>query len=136
MRLALFHPDWAARSCDDCKKYIYNDDGTVTTKTGPDGRTKLPVLRPEGTVTPCWQCPKIPEGVLPKSENAIELNAKNRTAFRHYKECRAVGRFPDDPIVLRNAAVIREIYDQCEASRWDSLSVALLRISALSIEDR
>jgi hypothetical protein len=40
------------------------------------------------------------------------LNDINREAYRHYSECRATGSFPDDPIVRRNAALIRAQEDQ------------------------
>ena len=42
-------------------------------------------------------------------------------AYRHYMECKAVGRFPDDPIVRRNAGIIRRIEDAQERSRTDYL---------------
>jgi hypothetical protein len=100
----------------------------MTMKSGPDGKTKLPVLRPEGTVTPCWKCPKIPVGSLPKPENAVELSAHNREAWHHYLECRAVGVFPDDPIVRRNAAAIREVYDLVETTRWQTLTTAVMML--------
>jgi hypothetical protein len=35
----------------------------------------------------------------------------------HYQECRAVGQFPDDAIVRRNAAIIRAATDAAEAQQ-------------------
>jgi hypothetical protein len=49
----------------------------------------------------------------------LTLSDINRDAYRHYRECRATGNFPDDPIVRRNAALIREQEDQ--ASHHDAV---------------
>jgi hypothetical protein len=65
--------------------------------------------------TPCHKCPKIPASAPAKSrEHAVELSDKNYQAWQHYLECRAVGVFPDDPIVRRNAKVLREVYDEAD----------------------
>lgn len=45
------------------------------------------------------------------------LNEANRTCFEHYKECKAVGQFPNDPVVRRNAAVIRDVEERYEQIR-------------------
>jgi len=39
-------------------------------------------------------------------DNQATLSDRNVQAYQHYLECKAVGRFPDDPIVARNAAAI------------------------------
>lgn len=71
-----------------------------------------PVERPKGIPTPCSTCPKIPLGVVPEPRNATDLSAKNWLAYRHYLENRAVNSFPHDPIVRRNAALIRMVEDE------------------------
>lgn len=38
-------------------------------------------------------------------------------AYRHYMTCRAVGKFPDDPIVGRHAMFIRSVEDVVERER-------------------
>ena len=65
-------------------------------------------------------------------ENPIELSAANEQAFQHYKECRAVGVFPNDPIVKRNAAAIRSIQDLAERRqrREDISEMAVLMLNA------
>ncbi len=99
-------PEWG-RSCSDCVKWVFDDGGKVSMRAG------LPVLRPKGSPTPCQKCPKIPASVPEKiRENAIELSDKNAQAWQHYLECRAVGAFPDDPIVRRNARILRDVYDE------------------------
>ena len=41
------------------------------------------------------------------------LSPENEQVWEHYRECRAVGQFPDDPLVRRHAALIRETEDEC-----------------------
>lgn len=61
---------------------------------------------------PCYSCPKIPEhGDGARPGLAVELTDRNWEAYSHYLECKAVGSFPDDPIVRRNAAIIRSVED-------------------------
>lgn len=105
MWLLFAHPEVAGRSCHDCHTWLYDGDGKITQRAGK------PVRRPLGVITPCVNCPKIPDGVVKDWHNAESLTEKNSAAFVHYIECRAVGRFPDDPIVARNAAVIRKVMD-------------------------
>ena len=43
-------------------------------------------------------------------------------AYIHYLECKAVGNFPDDPIVRRNARLIQQVVDHAnEQKRVDEL---------------
>jgi hypothetical protein len=68
--------------------------------------------RPKGVRPPCSYCPKQPLDVPERGRcpaTAVELSAKNWRAYQHYLECAAVGQFPDDAIVRRNAAIIRRI---------------------------
>jgi hypothetical protein len=60
----------------------------------------------------------VPPGTAaPGPEHAVELSAELRQAVRFYRECRAVGRFPDDPLVRWCAAAIRAAEDHCERVR-------------------
>lgn len=105
MWLVLLHPEVAARPCGDCRKYQYDDRGPG--RMGPRmGRRGNPLPRPPGTPPPCWMCPKIAPGDDPRPENAQELSPHNERAYWHYLECRAVGHFPDDPLVRSHAAVV------------------------------
>lgn len=45
-------------------------------------------------------------------ENAVELSEANKLAVLHWRECKAVGEFPDDELVRRHAAVIQSVYDE------------------------
>lgn len=70
------------------------------------------MTRDRGELPPCKTCPKIPKGDEPFPHNAQELSDKNWKAYQHWRECRAVGNFPDDAIVRRNAAIIQAIHDE------------------------
>jgi hypothetical protein len=108
VKLLLLHPEVAGRSCADCQTYLYYDRGP--NDFGPRcERGGKPQRRPKGTGPPCAWCPKIFPGDDPAPPNAQDLTPLNEQVYRHYRECRAVGRFPADPVVARNAAVIREV---------------------------
>lgn len=85
---------------------MYRDAGP---KFGPRvERAGKPVRRLPTQPTPCRHCPKIPPGVEPKPENAVELSEKNTRAYLFHLECAAVGSFPADAIVARNARLIAD----------------------------
>lgn len=77
-------------------------------------RFGLPVLRPLSIPTPCRFCPKIPADKDKTPEHAVELSDRNWRAYAHHMECRAVNSWPDDPIVRRNARIIRALLDEVD----------------------
>lgn len=86
------------------------------------GHAREKVPNPTGA-TPCATCPKIPpEAPQRNAAYALEMSERNWLAWRHNRECAAVGRFPDDPIVRRNAAAIAEVLRRVEDVRWTFLS--------------
>lgn len=110
-------PHLTTFSCDDCRTYwIDIQDGEVArhpqtkeslTREGPPPCEikDLAIVCPIGH----WQKPR-------------RLSEKNRLALEHYHECRAVGQFPDDPLVRRHARVIEWGYAvakeyKCQNSR-------------------
>lgn len=108
MRLILSHPQVAFRDCTLCQKYVYDEaTGRAVQHPPHSGR---PVPRPPNAPPPCriagLGCPK------GTPEDPLILSEINRAAWQHYRECRATGNFPDDPIVRRNAAIIRAVEDQ------------------------
>lgn len=113
MRLILLHTDVSGRSCADCVKYLYNDRGPGKFGERLERKGK-PIQRPRGVVTPCMWCPKIAPGDPATPAFAQELSEKNLLAYAHYLECSAVGDFPNDPIVRRNAAIIRAAIESAE----------------------
>ncbi len=75
----------------------------------------IPVLRLLSQPPPCGTCPKIPKDAPVKHwDHAVQLSDKNWRAYQYYLECRAVGQFPDDAIVRRNARIIRAIQDEAD----------------------
>ncbi len=103
------YPKVAARSCEDCRRFMYDDKGDVLTRGGE------PVKRPRGGRTPCATCPKVPAGTpSPSPAAAVELSEEHRQALRFYRECRATGEFPADPLVRFLAAAFRAAEDHCD----------------------
>ncbi len=107
------------RTCEECKKWLYDSDGKIMTR-GRRGTIELQQVPNTSGITPCndaktGRCPKIPtDAPQATSHYAVEPSDRSYRAWRHYRECRAVGIWPNDPIVRRNAAIIRGIYDQYE----------------------
>lgn len=104
----------AFRSCADCRLFLYDE------KTGRRAEhAGKPVQRPKGTFPPCHygpqQCPK------GSPEAGRELTEQNLSAWQHHAECRAVGAFPDDEIVRRNASIIDRVERQQAASQQDAM---------------
>jgi hypothetical protein len=85
---------------------MHDDDGRVMKRGGKP----LPMVTPP----PCHSCPKIPYGEPADRAHAEDMSDRNRLAYYHWLECRAVNVWPDDPLVRRNARIIREVYDRWE----------------------
>lgn len=117
MQLLLLYPAVAYRSCEDCQLHLYNEQ-TGRRLEDRDGRPKP---RPKGTHPPC----RAKLGACPKGtpENPKSLSEKNVAAFRHYLECKAVGDFPNDAVVRRNAGIIRFTEDGCSELQAQRLAV-------------
>jgi hypothetical protein len=124
VRLELLRPDAASRPCGDCRRWLYHDTpdrfGDAVVRGG------RPVARPPGCPTPCSYCPKQPADVpdhARRPETAVELSDKNARAVAFSRECRAVGRWPDDALVRRNAAVVAEAERSAERVTQARLAV-------------
>jgi hypothetical protein len=110
VRLARLHPEWD-RSCAVCEAYRVDEP--------PDKRTGLPMVRPKGAPTPCGSCAKVPAALRRSGLgwkdlrlHAEDVTDRSRAAWKFYRECQAVGRFPEaaanDPLVRWYAAVLRD----------------------------
>lgn len=85
--------------------------------------------RPLKTVPPCSFCPKQPPTVSERDRTPLtaeDLSEKNWQAYQHYQECKAVGEFPDDDIVRRNAAIIARA--EKAVDQMTQLNTALLSL--------
>lgn len=73
------------------------------------GRDLQPEERIFATPPMCQTTDGCPKGT---PENPRSLTDANECCYQHYLECKAVGEFPDEPVVRRNAAAIREIEEK------------------------
>ena len=115
----------AKRSCSDCRQFVYLDSPGQFGKRVERGG--VPVRRLPAHTPPCRTCPKQPADVPEDGrcpQTAEELSETNWQAWFHYRQCKAVGQFPDDPIVRRNAAFFAAA--EKVADQMDQLNVALL----------
>ena len=102
--LELTNPRLAKRSCEDCKKWWFSDSTGLPILSNTTGEKML-----RDGVTACMTAEGCPKGTPEKSK---ALNKTNGWAWRHYQDCVAVGQFPDDPIVSRNASIIRSAIEK------------------------
>ena len=107
--LLLRYPKVATRDCAVCKIYGF-DENTGLMELLRDGE---PAKRLRANPVPCMTRIGCMKGTW---ERPIELSDSNQLCYEHYLECRAVGVFPDDPLVKENAAIIRSIEDRLERS--------------------
>lgn len=114
MQLDILHPEVASRDCEHCQKYLYNEETGQPVVQETTGEL---VLRLKQQPPPCRvppgrkRAPGCPKGT-PEKPNA--LTAKNRAALRYHLKCEALGRFPRDGIVERNAGLIALARDICK----------------------
>lgn len=91
-------PGVATRDCGHCLTTLY--DRHDRPWLDAEGKERP---RPPGTRPNCKACPKGPTPFVKG------LSERNTLVYLHYLECKAVGDFPDDPIVKRNARIISEV---------------------------
>jgi hypothetical protein len=125
VRLLLLHPE--VPSCDQCEQFIH-DPGRGWQPLKKRGSSE-PEPRPAGTATPCGLCPKIPKP-CPATGRKSELSERNWQTYLHYLQCKAVGEFPPDALVRRNAGWIRMIEDQVQREQAAGADTALLTVLA------
>lgn len=109
IRITVLHPQLDRRSCKDCKKWWFNEDtGAIEKVDGVDSE------RPAEFPVMCDTRDGCPVGT---PDNQLRLTQKNRMAYLHFLRCEAINSWPDDPIVARNAAVIRRARDESRRER-------------------
>lgn len=105
IKLEIANPRLAKRDCSDCKKWWYNETtGLVILNNRGEPQERF---GPTLCETPNGCAKGTPE--KPRS-----LNTSNGWAWSHFKDCDAIGQFPNDPIVARNARVIRHVLKTIE----------------------
>lgn len=101
----LKHPEVATRSCDECKKFVFDKDGKKIRRRGGGYQTR------NGALPPCRLCPK----VSPEEAHKFELTTRNYRLYTVYKMIQATkGRYLSDeqmrdPLLAENLAIIYEI---------------------------
>lgn len=127
--MLLLHPEVGQRDCSDCSTYEFNHkSGEMVMRGNPRQPVKRPTKGP-GSLPPCLSGIACAKG---RRGETRELTAKNWQAYQHFKRCKATGHFPDDPIVARNAAIIREVELAIEEGRADATSGFLGNIARIA----
>lgn len=98
VRLYVRNPKLAARSCNQCREYWYDDNGDRVQENGRDMKRI-----PEAPVA----CETTNGCLAGHYLKQLRLSPINKMAYLHFQDCQAVDIFPDDPIVARNARIIR-----------------------------
>ena len=128
MRLKILHPEVADRNCKHCLVYQF-DDTTGELQFGRDGKPELRLLNSGPSFLAACRDPSrgCPKGT---PENPKTLSEDNLNCLQHYRECEAVGCFPDDAVVRRNAAAIKGVLDSCDKSKAkDQMNLTLRAIA-------
>jgi hypothetical protein len=97
VRLKLLYPHLSSATCDYCRKWwfdpiagqTYSQDGQPLERTEEELLCQTPAGCPIGS-----------------PDKKRTLSEKNQLAFEFDLHCRATGRWPEDPIVKRNAYII------------------------------
>ena len=124
MLLGLY-PEIYRRDCQMCLKFAF-DEKTGRMERGRDGQPE-PRL---GNMGPSFLAPcRDPNQGCPKGtpENPRTLTEENETCLEHHRECVAIGRFPNDAVVRRNAAIIRDAESDVEKSTRETFQRDLLK---------
>lgn len=122
-------PEWA-RSCDDCRKYLHDENGHKQ-------RNKLTLAlieRPAFSKPECSRCPKVPADAPRKHwDYAADLTPMLAQIWNYYRQCKATGgHFPDDPLVKMCATMImdaEELAAEHKQGMADQRQEFLLRIA-------
>ena len=107
MWLLLSHPETAARTCDECKLWIFDIE---TGRLVRDRGTDEPIARPTNCRMPCLSCPKCsgePRIRTPDTGRQADFTRCNRLTWRLYWEEQA-SHGPTDDIMRKNFGIIHE----------------------------
>lgn len=128
----------AARSCEDCKKWWYDDgdkegSGKFTFRNSIVSRGKrtaneTKIERPSHAPTPCHHCPK----GSPENAKALELSPKNLQAIEFYHRTVACGwrnlteEMTADETLTANLTAIHAIHEQHKRQQDSGLILSVL----------
>lgn len=121
----MVHPALALRDCEHCLQFRYDLEGKVELAR-KDGQP----LRRDGSTPPACQTKEgCPKGT---AEQQRTLSPKNLEAWHHYRECRAVGAFPDDPWVRKNARIILDVEEGVRQEREEAFRATLSTLATIA----
>jgi len=113
----LFHPEVAFRDCNHCLDYLYDEKTGKVKMFHGEAVERLPSVP-----APC-HCKGCPKGT---PEDQKVLSPKNFRAYQHWKECKAVGQFPNDGLVRFHASILQDLHDLAEEQRRNNFLAAIL----------
>jgi len=117
---------------------MWDDKGQLMKMRGSD----KPMPRPKGVIPPCFRCDKVSDQ-SPKINGhktfhyAVEVTEKSWAAITFHEECEAVNCWPKniygevDPIVKRNAAIIKSHRDSHERQEQKSTLIQAFKILSM-----
>jgi hypothetical protein len=99
------HPEFIGRTCDECTKWVYRDDGTKAT----DNTGNPYPLRGK---PPCLTCPKCLHSrhKSPQVGRLCDLSERNELTLQRYYEHLVTPGEVDD-ITIKNFGIIRQVLD-------------------------
>lgn len=131
-RLTFLAPEWN-RSCDDCRRWAYDEPGQPITRNG----RRIPL--PTTAKPPCYKCVKVPEDVRKEKghactpADAMDPEDMHWWALQTFMECEAIRSFPDDDGWVRHdAALIRAVKDIADRQPMTTA----MKLMALSLKKR
>ncbi len=123
LRVLLNHPQVAFRSCDDCKRWLFDEEtGKIKKRKGVE------IPRPEGVGTPCERCPK----KSPELAHLYELSAANLKTLEIYWQCRATNGASlkhSDDLLNHNLSLIHQVIESHKDSVRTRELVQLFSVS-------
>ena len=122
------HPEIERIDCKVCQEFEMNmHTGELALDIAHGGN---PVRRIKNMgdkyLAPCRQKNGFCHKGTPEKPNT--LSVENETCIQHYRECKAVGVFPDDSVVRRNAAMIEDVERQIAREREVEFQRETLRL--------
>jgi hypothetical protein len=94
----------------------------------------VPQRRPLMVDPPCGTCPKIPDDGPKTRFRAIEFTDNQWLAWRHYRRCKAVGRFEEDEaveVVAEHVGEMLEAVDKVKAGASQSQLISVLAMATM-----
>ncbi|SFH96459.1 hypothetical protein [Planctomicrobium piriforme] len=108
VRLLVLYPQFSLFSCETCRTlWLDPTTGQIATYDGK----RLPREGKTLCENPTQTCP------VGHYSRQRRLSERNQQAVRHYLECAAVGKFPDDPLVRHHARLIQWSIARAKADR-------------------